>query len=310
MAAPGRDLVGSPPPSVASLLKRVSLHGVTADIVGPAILRRTADLVLAGYPDADPLTETDFEVRAIRVKGQPKTWQICCGDRVHPAGPGVGMGSLWIEWLLTSEYVRRWTNFVHVHAGVVSNGERSALLIGRSGSGKSTTSVAMALEGYVLYSDDVALVDPDTLRPLCVPRPVKLDPIARRSLRSRGLRLDKGTWIGESINRTCVPGLPDVDRPGPPIEFAIFFGDSRQSRAELRPITSAEAAMRLIMQSSSEKFDHSGPSDGAMTVVNGAKNFELTAGDLDATVRELRQLLDSGVWSEKKYRSNAKETGR
>ena len=49
--------------------------------------------------------------------------------------------------------------------------------------------------------------------------------------------------------------------------------------------------MRLIMQSTSESFDASGPSDGAVALVNSVQCYELVAGDLDSTVRTIEQLL-------------------
>lgn len=287
---------GSPPPGVATHIKRVRLHGLSADIIGPAIMRRTASLMLSGFPDAPGSDPIDFTIHAHRIKGQPKTWDVRCDDRRHSAGPGVGMGSLWVEWVLTAEFIRRWESLIHVHAGVISNGELSILLIGRSGAGKSTTSVALSLQGLDLYSDDVALIEPGTRRPLCVPRPIKLDSIARRTLRKRGLRLEQGSWIGESIDRTRMPGFPVVDQPGPPVQFAVFFGDRRNAKPELRPISCAEAAMRLILQSSTERFDSHGPSAATVDLVNSVQSFELIAGDLDSTVQTLRTLMDTGCW--------------
>jgi hypothetical protein len=252
-------------------------------------------MMLRGFPEACPGDELDLEIAASRVPGRRTAWTVTCGDLSHSAAPGVAAAARWVEWLLTSQLVKRWTRFVHVHAGLVSNGEQSTLLIGRSGSGKSTTTVALALDGLELFTDDVALVDRETLRPYCVPRPVKLDQAARRLLRPRGLNVPRGTWLGESIDRTIIPGLPDIHQPGPPITSALFFANGREGKASIRRISSAEGVMRLILQSASERFDSTGPSDGATALINAVTCYELTPGDLASTVQAVKDVLDHGV---------------
>ena len=278
--------------TVDILLRRVSLHGLTIDVLGPRILQRTVNLVFSAYPTANSTRAADFEVVAARVPGSRNAWFVTSGERVQPANFGVSTAARWTEWMVISEALKRWTEFVHVHAGLVSTSTQSGLLIGRSGSGKSTTTVALALEGMQLFSDDVALVDRSTMRPFCVPRPVKLDTNARRRLRPRGLVIPRGSWLGESIDRTVMPALPPVTDPGPPVTTAVFFADDRQPTPLLRQITGAEAVMRLIQQSASETFDAFGPSDGAVALVNSVRCYELAAGDLDSTVCTLQEILD------------------
>jgi energy-coupling factor transporter ATP-binding protein EcfA2 len=192
-----------------------------------------------------------------------------------------------------SEALKRWSRFVHVHAALVATPNRSALLVGRSGSGKSTTSVALALAGLEVYTDDLALLDRATLRPLSLPRPVKLDHRARRLLQKRGLVLPCRASIGESIDRTALPGLPPMNVPGPPLAAAIFFVGNRRDRAEVRPLTGAEAVMRLVRNSASERIDSAGPSEGAVALVNAVRCYELIPGDLDSTVNAVLDLLQA-----------------
>jgi hypothetical protein len=285
---------GSPPPSASSVIRRITLHGQTAEVMGPRVLRRTANLQLSAYPDASPRGAADFAVVAKRSNQRRTYWTIAYGDRRRSAGPGVSQAALFTEWALVSEFLQRWTQFIHVHAGLIATPEQSTLLIGRSGSGKSTTTMALALEGFELYSDDVALVHRDSMQAFCVPRPIKLDPIARRMLRARGLSIPPRTWLGESIDRTVLPGLPNVGAPGPPVRTALFFADTRQPRPALRRLSSAEAVMRLILQSVSEQFGDSGPSASAINLVNSVDCFELTAGNLSDTVDLLIGFLRGG----------------
>jgi hypothetical protein len=204
-----------------------------------------------------------------------------------------GLAVRHVEWLVASEALKHWTRFVHVHAALVATRDRSALLIGQSGSGKSTTSVALALAGLALYTDDLALLDRATLRPVFFPRPAKLDQRSRRLLKPRGLAIPRGASLGESIDRTVLPGLPPLDVPGPPVAAAIFFAGERRDRAKVRPLSGAEAVMRLILQSASERFDATGPSEGAVAVINAVRCYELVPGDLDSTVEAVCALMDA-----------------
>jgi hypothetical protein len=195
------------------------------------------------------------------------------------------MAAIRVEWLIVSEALKHWTHAVHVHAGVVASPDQSMLLIGRSGSGKSTTTTALALAGLDLYTDDCALIDRGSLRPLSVPRPIKLDRRSRVMLGRRGLAIPSRKRLHESIDRAVLPGLPPVETPGPRLTTAIFFADRRSDRACLRPVSSAEGIMRLIQQSATERFDGAGLSDGAVALVNAVRCYELVAGDLEETVR-------------------------
>ena len=273
-------------------LFRLSLHGLTGEITAPRILRRTGGLMLGAYPEAEPDAIADFTISVARNGRQRRSWVITSEHFTRHTNRGVEDAARWAEWAFISEALKHWDQFIHVHAGLVATSTQSALLIGRSGSGKSTTTTALALAGLQLYSDDVALVHRKDLRVICVPRPVKLDADARRRLRPHGLRIPKGTWLGESISRPVVPGLPPVEEPGPAVTTAIFFAEARESTPRLRPLTGAEAVMRLVQQSVSETLDTSGPSTGALTLINSIQCFELAAGDLCSTVSVIRDLLD------------------
>jgi hypothetical protein len=273
--------------SATPVMRRVSLHGVTAEVTAPRALSSTLSIVLGAYPDGDPDATPDIRVTVERGDGEHPSWIVCEGDRRFPESVRRGMAAIRVEWLIVSEALKHWTNAVHVHAGLIATPDQSMLLIGRSGSGKSTTTMALALAGLKLYTDDVALIDRATLRPLSVPRPIKLDRRSRAMLRRRGLVIPPRKRLNESIDRTVLPGLPPVEAPGPRVTTAIFFADRRAEIASLRPISSAEGVMRLIQQSATERFDLGGPSDGAVAMVNAIRCYELVAGDLEATTRAI-----------------------
>jgi hypothetical protein len=275
-------------------VRRIALYGIVIEISAPRALAPWLALLFRAYPPAPPETATDIRIVVTR-KGQ--MWRVMADDQAYEQSPleapKAGIAACQVEFLVVSEALKRWSCFVHAHAALVATPTRSALLVGRSASGKSTTSLALALKGLDLYTDDLALLDRATLRPFCLPRPVKLDSRARRLLRTRGLVLPPRASLGESIDRTVLPGLPPMNAPGPPLTTAIFFVGNRFDRAEVRPLTRAEAAMRVARQSASEWIDSAGPSEGVVALVNAVRCYELSPGDLDSTVQAVLDLLEA-----------------
>ena len=274
---------------------RLTLHGLTAEVEAPRALKRTLSLVLGSYPPAPDDGEFDFRVAVVPSENDANVLSVVTDGHSYPESNAHGRASVRVEWMVISEFVKRWTQFVHVHAGLIGNAQQSALLIGRSGSGKSTTSVALAMDGFDLYSDDVALIDRATLRPWVVPRPIKLDNHSRRMLRKRGLIIPRNRRLQESVERAILPGLPPVGAGGPPLTTAIFYAPGQQKSPTLRRLTSAEAIMRLVMQSSSERLDESGPTEGALALVNSVACYELVKGDLGATAQLIKVHLETST---------------
>jgi hypothetical protein len=143
----------------ALVAHRVTLHGVTAEVVAPPALNATLRLVLAGYPDAGPGDEAQLRITVARVGEDFPSWEVSDGARKFPESTKRGSAAIRAEWLLVSEALKLWTHAVHVHAGLVGTRDRAALLIGRSGIGKSTTTMALGLAGLDVYTDDVALIE-------------------------------------------------------------------------------------------------------------------------------------------------------
>ena len=280
------------------VVHRVTLHGVTAEVVAPRSLNRTINIVLRGYPISGTDRSPDIRITVEQNEGARARWLVSDGSHTYPEMDKKGMPAIRAEWLLISQAIKLWPDFVHVHAGLIATQHASALLIGKSGSGKSTTTVALSLNGLDVYTDDVALIDRTSLQALCVPRPIKLDRQSRAMLRERGLEIPPHKRLNESIDRTILPGLPPIEEPGPRLASVLFFASNRADKPSLRPISGAEAILRLVQQSASERFDLQGASPGALAIVNSVPCYELISADLDSTVEliqcHLKHAPDSG----------------
>lgn len=271
---------------------RLWFQGLTLEVVAPrrAFARRFA-LLFGAYRAAPPGTTADVRIRLAPAHGV--YWEVATEGLPYVVrdSRGVEEAALRAEGALAVAVVRRLGDLHHVHAAVVATPIASFLLVGECGSGKSTTSVALAQAGLLLYTDDVALFDRERLRPIFVPRPIKLDARSRQLLRRRGLRVPPEVRVGESVARATLPGLPPLDEPGPPLAGTIFLTPARAAQPALRRLTAAEAAMRLAQHSASDGFGSAGPAIGAFAMGSALPSYELTAGDLDATVNLLMELI-------------------
>lgn len=271
----------------------IGLHGVAAEVVAPGDpFARLLPLPLGAYDAVEPDAPVDVRI-AIAPDDGPDVWAVSADGFDYHGIRGAAMAARRAEWAFADATLRRLRSHVHVHAAVVATAERSALLVGRSGRGKSTTSVGLAQVGLALYADDVALVDPATRRPLAFPRPVKLDAGSRALLRRLGLSIPSAARLHESVARSALPGLPPIDRPGPPLTAAVFFAEERRDRPELRPLTAAEGVLRTVGQSATERLSADGPSPGVLALINAVRCYELVVGEIEATVRLVADLVSA-----------------
>lgn len=284
-----------PPPAYRTLdVWRVALDSMTAEVTASdRVFARPMELALGAFSMAVPGVSPDLRID-VTTTDKTGAWEVTAGDRSYRGRDGGAAAARRVDWIIATEAVLRLSGFIHAHAAVVATSTRSILLVGCKGSGKSTIAVALAQAGLTLYTDDVALIDRTTLRPISFPRPVKLDDNARRLLRQRGLTVAEKARLGESVARTALPGLPPADVPGPPLFLAIFLAPERGTTPSLRQMTAAEAALRLIQQSSSERIGRSGLSIGTQAMISAVRSVELTVGGLDATVEAILALVERG----------------
>jgi hypothetical protein len=262
----------------------MALHGVTVEVVTPLEpFAAPLAVLLAGYPPTANGVAPDFRVSVLPSK-RSGGWDVVVDD--DSVGPIFEIEAVarQVEWACANEMLRRLSGFVHVHAAIVATSVQSMLIVGQSGQGKSTTAVGLAQAGLTIYTDDVALIEHHTLRPFSFPRPIKLDDKSLMLLERSGLMIPSESRIGESIDRTVIPGLAPIDTPGPPVKKAVFLSNDRGSRPELHTLSAAEALLRIIRQSATERFTDCGPSSSVLALVNALQCYELVVGDFQETV--------------------------
>ncbi len=96
-------------------------------------------------------------------------------------------GLLALEWHLVTDALAKQTAFFHLHGAALAtpNGQSGLLIVGESGSGKTTLMLALMQRGFLPYSDDVTLIEPEMLLPPSVPRAFHLREGTRSLLQER-----------------------------------------------------------------------------------------------------------------------------
>jgi hypothetical protein len=158
-----------------------------------------------------------------------------------------------IKNLVGLSAINRHRFFLELHAGVVWNGERCVLLPGASGSGKSTLTAGLVAAGFGYLSDEVALLENDTLelRPFPLALGVKrgaLEAVAELWPEVTGLAAHRRV-DGEQVRylrpppERCVP-----EETTYPVGWLVFPHYGTDLATELRPISRPEALRRLMRE--------------------------------------------------------------
>ncbi len=182
--------------------------------------------------------------------------QVAGGFQLHdPSGPmadpvdsrGEGLGQvefMLAEYLVSGDPERR-----VLHAGGAKVDGRAVLLSGHGGSGKSTLTAALAMQGLPVFGDDVVLVEPETgiISPVRRLLKVMEEPRAALGIPRKGTPLDE-IWP-EAIylhpsdlgSRWAEPATLRL------LAFPAWSGDPA-GEATMRPLAGGASMQRLLFQ--------------------------------------------------------------
>ncbi len=197
--------------------------------------------------------------------------------------------ALWnLEAALCENIIRSQRRTIALHAATILVGNSSALLAGCSRAGKTTLSLALAGRRFGVPSDDVALIEPETLGILPIPRCFHLDNCGAALLEAQGIRLPDA-W---QQFRFIVPN--DFDAPattGLHAGTLIFIRGPRAGRPHLTPVSQAEMTARLLSETGQGPLADRETIDVICRLSAGAACFVLTPGPLGETADAVAELL-------------------
>ncbi|TBR15206.1 MAG: HprK-related kinase A [Rugosibacter sp.] len=205
------------------------------------------------------------------------------------------------EWGLNWTIGSSVHQYLILHSAVVESRGKGVMLAAASGSGKSTLTAELAMRGWRLFSDELALIDGPALRLVPFPRPVSLknqsiDLVRRRHPEAQFGPLAHDTQKG-TIAHLRAPDV-SIDRAAEtaPPSLIVFPKWTAGAPLRVQPVGAGQAAMRLIDQSFN--YPVLGPLGFARLadLAQSAPAWELEYSSLDDAADALDDLLaDDGV---------------
>ena len=156
-----------------------------------------------------------------------------------------------LEWGLNWCVSSHCHQFLIVHAAVLERGGRALIMPAPSGSGKSTLCAALALSGWRLLSDELALLSPEHGHVVSLPRPISLKNESIEAVRSSFPEAVFGRTVHETMKGSVVHVRPPADSVQRAAQSAVpawviaprFLADAD---ASLEAMPKARAMMCLV----------------------------------------------------------------
>ena len=211
----------------------------------------------------------------------------------------VGHAHALFEWGLNWTLGSYAHNFLILHSAVVELHACGVLLAASSGSGKSTLAAELALQGWRLLSDELALVDEDLHLIPCA-RPISLKNQSIDVIRTRHPAASFGPFARDTHKGT----IAHLPAPESSVErnfeiavpkFIIFPKWTAEATLRLEPIGSGQAALRLIDQSFNYPMLGRQGFERMADLVDAAEAWELEYSSLDEARSALEQLVRERV---------------
>lgn len=265
-----------------------------------AALRTGLRQVYAHYPVSISGGYYDFDL-AIRPASLLRRWfrrnVVFCLSGQAPFLPMVAEHAhALFEWGLNWTIGSSVHQYLILHSAVVEKQGKGVMLSAVSGSGKSTLTAELAMRGWRLFSDELALIDGPALRLVPFPRPVSLknqsiDLMRRRHPEAQFGPLAQATQKGTIAHMRAPDESVDRATETAPPALIIFPKWTAGAPLRVSPVGAGQAAMRLIDQSFN--YPVLGPLGFSRLadLAQSAPAWELEYSSLDDAVDALDDLL-------------------
>lgn len=205
-------------------------------------------------------------------------------------------GFTMLEWGLNWCVAAHCQQFLIVQAAVLARGSRALILPAPTGSGKSTLSAALALEGgWRLLSDELALIDPATGFVVPLPRPVRLKNESIEVIRNFALSAQFGDVTNEAAKGRVSHLRPPADavlrceeRALP--AWLVLPRYQAGASTELRPLVRAQAFMALVENAFNYNVHGRAGFDAFAKMIDRCECHELAYGHVAEAVGVLDRL--------------------
>ena len=250
-------------------------------------------------------SENRDKVVGIEVRETGRSWLGRSSCRVfgdgQPFGPEVHRRQIlpFVEWGINARLVAKRRDLLLVHAATLAYRGRGAIFAADSGSGKSTLAMALLARGWRYLSDEVALINPDTLEVHPFPKALCLKSGAFELARQLGLRFAGGRYYVTGAKGPVGYVNPrEVGRhsivPPTSIRLVVLPKYTPGCGPRLRRISGAQGAFALARHAMNRSAFGNRALEIIAGVVHKAECFVLESGPLDATCALLERLALDG----------------
>jgi hypothetical protein len=173
---------------------------VVTGLPSAAVKARLADLLAPFVVDA-PAATGPSTAPAVRIEVRPwpegEGWVVThSGSQDHRRETDTQGLLSHLEWLVASQAIAASSVRVTFHGAALTRGDETVLLLANSGAGKTTLTLGLMERGWSPLTDDIALVDSDTLTMRAFPRCFHVDQSTEALLSSRSLCAQRGRLPG------------------------------------------------------------------------------------------------------------------
>ncbi|WLD13879.1 HprK-related kinase A [Planctellipticum variicoloris] len=267
----------------------------------PHVARGIADLY-SDFPVIDSLF-TDFELNVVGPRGirswvAPRAYVLLRGQ-VRPVLPAFEpyKASVFLEWGLNHAIYSQVNSYLILHAAVLERAGRAVVLLGVSGSGKSTLCAALAVSGWRLLTDELALIDLKSTSIIPIARPISLKNESIDVIRQMSANSEFGPRVvTRRKGLVCCMRPPStsviqMDQSADPALLVFIRHDSNVDLA-IKEVSRAAAFPDLVK--SSFNYEKLG-AKGFRTlcrVMDRVECRQLVYGDLPAAIKYFEESID------------------
>ena len=195
-----------------------------------------------------------------------------------------------VEWWLTGEAMGQLNRYLQLHSGLAAIAGSGFALIGGHGAGKTSLSFGLYRSGAILYSDEVALVEPTTLRLAPFLRDLIIHDGTSRLLGTAAAAADLKIFDGYRYVTTELANSRAAIAGTAVLEHLVFPHFELGSETRIEAIGASEATRRLLVNAFNLEAFGAGTPDLLAHVAESCEAIEMKFGDARAAAECLLNL--------------------